>query len=125
MLARMGGDTGTDLAKLGSGPSAGAARPRATGTLSSDDVSRVVLPRKKNLQRCYETAMRGANADDTVRMDVEFTVTAAGNVINVRTSGNGLPGMADCIERTVKMWRFPESSDSSPVKFPLLFQPGA
>ena len=33
--------------------------------------------------------------------------------------------MAECIQRTVKMWRFPQSDDASPVKFPLLFQPGA
>ena len=40
-------------------------------------------------------------------------------------TGDGLPGMAQCIERTVRMWRFPSSSDSSPVKFPLLFAPGS
>ena len=33
--------------------------------------------------------------------------------------------MAQCIERTVKMWRFPSSSDATQTKFPLVFQPGS
>jgi hypothetical protein len=125
MLARMGGaDAPTDLTNLrtqGDAPSSRA----GTGTLSSEDVSKVVVRGRQNLQRCYETALRGANTDQTVRMNVELTVSPSGNVTNIRVTGDGLPGMSQCIERTVKMWRFPASADSSPVKFPLLFAPGS
>jgi hypothetical protein len=58
-------------------------------------------------------------------MDVELTVSPSGNVTNVKTSGGSLPGMAQCIQRTVKMWRFPQSGETSMPRFPLLFQPGS
>jgi hypothetical protein len=125
MLARMGGDTG-DLANLNTASnSAGPGPGRLAGSLPAAEVSKVVMRGRKNLQRCYETAVRAAPTEETIRMDVEFTVSAAGNVTNIRTSGGNLPGMAQCIERTVKMWRFPQTDEASPVRFPLLFQPGA
>jgi predicted Zn finger-like uncharacterized protein len=126
MLARMGGgDAPSDLTNLraqsGDAPSSHA----GAGSLSSEDVSKVVVRGRQNLQRCYETALRGANSDQTVRMNVELVVSPSGNVTNIKVTGDGLPGMAQCIERTVHMWRFPSSADSSPVKFPLLFSPGS
>jgi hypothetical protein len=125
LLARMGGSSGSDLAGLKPDQEGATGTRKATGSLSSEAVSKVVLRGRKNLQRCYETAARGSGSDETVRMDVEMTVAPSGNVASVKTSGGNLPGMAQCIQRTVKMWRFPQSGESSPVKFPLLFQPGA
>ncbi len=125
MLARMGGDTGTDLSGLKTADGAGTTTRKATGSLTSEDVSKVVLRGRKNLQRCYETAVRGSGSDETIRMDVELTVSPSGNVTNVKTSGGSLPGMAQCIQRTVKMWRFPQSGETSMPRFPLLFQPGS
>ena len=125
MLARMGGEDATGNINLG-GQDLGAAKQRAaTGTLSQAEVTKVVLRGRVNLQRCYETAARGSGSTDTVRLDVELTVTPSGNATNIKTSGQGLPGLAQCIERTVKMWRFPSSGESSPIKFPVLFQPGS
>lgn len=125
MLARMGGDTGTNLSNLGGDSLSGTSRSRATGSLTGGQVSKVVLRGKKNLQRCYETALRGSGSEETVRIDVELTVAPSGNVSSVKSRGGGPSGMATCIERTIKMWRFPESGESSPVRFPLVFQPGA
>jgi hypothetical protein len=125
MLARMGGNTGSDLGSLSTSSSSGPSPGRLAGSLPAAEVSKVVMRGRKNLQRCYETAVRASPSEETIRMDVEFTVSAAGNVTNIRTTGGNLPGMAQCIERTVKMWRFPQSDENSPVKFPLLFQPGA
>ena len=124
MLARMGADPGSDLSGLGTGAVPGS-KPRATGSLTAAEMSQVVTRGKKNLQRCYETALRGSGSSETVRLDVELTVSAAGNVTEVKTSGQGLPGMNVCIERTVKMWRFPASGEAAATRFPLLFQPGA
>jgi predicted Zn finger-like uncharacterized protein len=127
MLERMGGaDSSSNLTNLRSQQNDGANARASNGTLSSEDVSKVVVRGRPNLQRCYETALRGAGSDQTVRMNVELVVSPSGNVASVKTSGDGLlPGMAQCIERTVRMWRFPSSGDSSPVKFPLLFAPGS
>jgi hypothetical protein len=127
MLARMGGGDGSDVSALrgvGSNvPSAGSSRQ--AGGLTSEQLSRVVLGGRKNLQRCYETALRGSGSTDTVRMDVEVGVSPAGNVTKVQARGPALPGMAECIERTVRMWRFPQASEPTQTKFPVVFQPGA
>jgi hypothetical protein len=126
MLARMGGGDNTDLTKLqraGDQPVAGPGRTQ--GALNADQMTGVVQRGKKNLQRCYEVAMRGAGADNTIRLDVDLTVSPNGNATNVAVRGQGLPGMAECIQRTVKMWRFPNASEATPLSFPLLFQPGA
>jgi hypothetical protein len=126
MLARMGGG----LDSQGPNLRAPSEAPKASsggggGDLTAEQLSAVVMRGRKNLQRCYETALRGANSDETVRMDVDITVSPSGNVTSVRTTGRGLPGMEECITRTVKMWRFPTSSDGTQTRFPVVFQPGA
>ena len=123
MLARMGGgfDKGPKLQR--SGPSS-ASRKTGKG-LTAAQLSRVVNKGRNNLQRCYEVALRGSGSEETVRMDVEISVSENGNVTRVRTTGQGLPNMATCIKRTVRAWRFPASGTDTQTKFPLVFQPGA
>jgi len=125
MLARMGGSfdsTATLKTESGSGARGG----KASGEgLTAQELSGVVLQGRKNLQRCYETALRGSQSDETVRLDVEITVAASGNVSAVNVSGKGLPGMDVCIQRIVKGWRFPQAGDVTQTKFPVVFQPGA
>jgi hypothetical protein len=127
MLDRMGGGDGSDVSAL-QGVSSnvrGAGSTRQAGGLNAEQISRVVLGGRKNLQRCYETALRGSGSTDTVRMDIDVGISPAGNVTKVQARGPALPGMAECIERTVRMWRFPQASDPSQTKFPIVFQPGA
>ena len=126
MLARMGGSESASLGALqrkGDQPAPGPGR--AAGSLTAEQLNGVVQRGKKNLQRCYESAMRGAGSDNTIRLDVELTVSPNGNVTNVSIKGQGLPGMSECISRTVRMWRFPNAGEASATAFPLLFQPGA
>jgi predicted Zn finger-like uncharacterized protein len=125
MLERMGGGDAPSNLNIGSSAVGAAPAKAAGGSLTQGDISKVVLRGRVNLQRCYETALRGSGSSDTVRLDVELTITAAGNATNIKTGGQGLPGMAQCIERTVRMWRFPSSSDATQTKFPLVFQPGS
>lgn len=125
MLARMGGGSGVADINTQNKPNPG--RTTSTGSgegLTGEQLSKVVMSGRKNLQRCYETALRGSGSDETIRLDVELTVSAAGNVTQVKTGDGGLPGMKECVQRTVKMWRFPSSGDSTQTKFPLVFQPG-
>jgi hypothetical protein len=126
MLARMGGNLNQGGPSNLRAPSESShPAPGATGQLTAEQLSAVVLNGRKNLQRCYETALRGANSNDTVRLDVDIQVSPSGNVTSVHTSGKGLPGMDDCITRTVKMWRFPMSGEATQTRFPVVFQPGA
>jgi predicted Zn finger-like uncharacterized protein len=126
MLARMGGDTSSSVPNLQTPSSTGSApAARNSGGLTAEQLSKVVLKGRENLQRCYETALRGSGSDQTVRLDVNISVSPAGNVTSVKTSGQGLPGMSQCIERTVRMWRFPLSGEATDTKFPVVFQPGS
>jgi hypothetical protein len=126
MLERMGGglDQGPSNLRAPTESARGSGAP-GSGQLTAEQLSAVVLTGRKNLQRCYETALRGSNSQDTVRLDVDIEVSPNGNVTSVHTKGKGLSGMEECITRTVKMWRFPKSGESTQTRFPVVFQPGA
>jgi hypothetical protein len=125
MLARMGGGLNQGGPNLRAPTDTATPTPGQTGQLTAQQLSSVVLKGRKNLQRCYETALRGSNSSDTVRLDVEIEVSPSGNVTVVKANGKALPGMDDCITRTVKMWRFPTSGEVTQTRFPVVFQPGA
>ena len=126
LLDKMRGDLDHGPTNLRVGnESARAQAASGTGQLTAEQLSQVVLNGRKNLQRCYETALRGANTNETVRLDVDIQVSPSGNVTSVRTSGKGLPGMDECIVHTVQMWRFPMSAETTQTRFPVVFQPGA
>jgi hypothetical protein len=97
----------------------------APAGLSAEQLSRVVLRGRIKLQRCYELALRGSASEQTVRTEIALTVSAGGSVVNVETSGQALPGMARCIERAVRKWRFPGATESTHTRFPVAFQPGS
>lgn len=126
MLERMGGSNFGDPGALAR-PSSTA--PQASGntgqSLTAAQLASVVNKGKRSLQRCYETALRGSGSTDTVRLDVEITVSPNGNVTSVKTKGQSLPGMDKCISSTARTWRFPKAGASTTTQFPILFQPGA
>jgi hypothetical protein len=126
MLARMGGGDSSSVANLrpvgGNGPSGAS---HGTGELTADQLRKVFAQGRASLQRCYETAVRGSGSTDTVRVDLEVTISPSGNVTSAKAGGQGLPGMGQCMERTVRMWRFPSSGDTTTTKVPFLFQPGS
>jgi hypothetical protein len=125
MLARMGGGLDQGGPNLRAPTETTHPAQGQSGQLTAEQLSSVVLKGRKNLQRCYETALRGSNSSDTVRLDVEIEVSPNGNVTVVKANGKALPGMDDCITRTVRMWRFPTSGEATQTRFPVVFQPGA
>ena len=125
MLERMGGGLNQGPSNLRAPTDTPRGSSAQAGQLTSEQLSAVVLNGRKNLQRCYETALRGSNSNETVRLDVDIEVSPHGNVTSVHTAGKGLPGMEECITRTVKMWRFPMSGEATQTHFPVVFQPGA
>jgi hypothetical protein len=48
-------------------------------------------------------------------------VASSGRVKNVNAVGNGPGGLAECVEASVRRWRFPASSEGGPAKFPIVF----
>ena len=125
MLERMGGGLNQGPSNIRSSADSSRGSGSQAGSLTAEQLSSVVNNGRKNLQRCYETALRGSNSQETVRLDVEIQVSPSGNVTSVHTGGKGLPGMEDCITRTVRMWRFPMSGEATQTRFPVVFQPGA
>lgn len=127
MLARMGGGLDSNPTLLNAPPAARGSTSSGggTGSLTAAQLNQVRLRGQENLKRCYETALRSAGgSQETMRMDIEVTISPSGNVTEVKVSGNGLPGMDTCLTRTVRMWRFPSSGETTQTKFPVVFQPG-
>jgi len=89
--------------------------------LDGDGVRATVTTNKPRLQRCYERAIRGQQSPPSVRLDVSVMVSASGRVKKVNAAGNGPGGLAECIEASVRRWRFPASSEGGPAKFPIVF----
>ncbi len=124
MLERYGGSDSSGGPSLmsvmvGSGGSGG------RDQLDASAVRRVVSARanQRALRRCYETAIRGASDAPSVRMDVSVRVGASGTVTRVSASGNDFNGLKACLERTVRRWRFPASSNGGETRFPVVFSP--
>jgi hypothetical protein len=89
--------------------------------LDGNGVRATVTTNKPRLQRCYERAIRGQQSPTSVRLDVSVMVASSGRVKNVNAVGNGPGGLAECVEASVRRWRFPASSEGGPAKFPIVF----
>lgn len=84
----------------------------------------MVSKNRPELQRCYEVAVRGMADAPTVRMDVDVTVGVSGTVTRVRARGSGVGDLRECIERSVRRWRFPSSGSETQTSFPVVFSAG-
>lgn len=89
--------------------------------LDGEGVRATVTANKPRLQRCYERAIRGQRSAPVVRMDVTVMVASSGRVKEVSAEGSAPGGLAECIEASVRRWRFPASSEGGPAKFPIVF----
>ena len=94
---------------------------RNRAPLDSKAVSSTVTSQKPRLQRCYERAIRGQQSPPAVRMNVALNVAPSGRVSSVNVSGNGPGGLAQCMEASIRRWRFPASSEGGPAAFPVVF----
>jgi len=89
--------------------------------LTSEQISHVVTRERAGLQRCWETAIRGMRETPTVRMDIDLTIGSSGTVTAANARGPTVGTLTDCIERSVRRWRFPTSSGTSRTSFPIVF----
>jgi len=98
-----------------------------TGPVDAAQLTAVVTRNRPALRRCYETAIRGMGDPPTVRVNVTVHVGVSGGVTNVSAvqERQNLGGLSQCIESTVRRWRFPSSGTAGPpFAFPVVFQPG-
>lgn len=97
-------------------------RARGTGELSADQIRTVVNRERAAVQRCYETAARMSGQAPRLRVDVDVTIGASGTVTSATARGPGFGNISECIERSVRRWRFPASGSSTQTSIPFVFQ---
>lgn len=113
------------------GPARIAVAPRATSSednptggqdeLSADQLRAVIVRERPAVNRCWETELRRIGQAAEVRLDVDLTIGGSGTVTNVQTRGQTIGGLSECIERSVRRWRFPPVSGQTRTSFPLIF----
>ncbi|GAB5549324.1 MAG: hypothetical protein SangKO_090840 [Sandaracinaceae bacterium] len=97
-------------------------RERSTSTLNADQIRSVVNRERAGVTRCYETAARQSGRAPAVRVDVDVTVGGSGTVTQARARGQAFGNLHECIERSVRRWRFPSSGGQTQTSIPFVFQ---
>jgi predicted Zn finger-like uncharacterized protein len=124
LLERFGSETGAAPAKIRvSDDQAGQQR---RGQVDAAALNAVVSRNRPALRRCYEIAIRGMGDPPSIRVNVRVTIGGSGGVTNVAATANGetLSGLGNCVESTVRRWRFPASGETMVTEFPVVFAPG-
>ena len=101
----------------------GGATRASAGELSTDDVRQVIRANAHEVRACYERhAMKQKSSTGKVQLDL--VVRPAGNVDEVKVDAEGVRGQRfqRCVEQRARSWQFPESSSSTEVQYPFLFQ---
>jgi hypothetical protein len=93
--------------------------------LDENAIRTVVTRNRRQLQSCYEIAIRGRSDPPTVRINVTVAIGSSGTVTRASAAGNDFGGLVSCLERSVRRWRFPASNEATETTFPVVFQPGA
>jgi hypothetical protein len=119
LLADFGSSGNAEVAKIDVAKSGSTKSKR--DPLDAKAVSATVTTNKPRLQRCYERAIRGQQSPTAVRMNVSLNVAASGRVSSVDVAGTGPGGLRECMEASIRRWRFPTSSEGGPAKFPIVF----
>jgi predicted Zn finger-like uncharacterized protein len=122
MLERFAGE-GAAPSTIRSGSTTGGGTGSGQG-LDARQLTSVVSKNRPELQRCYELAVRGMADAPTVRMDVDLTVGMSGTVTRVRARGSAVGTLQECMERSVRRWRFPASGSETQTTFPGVFSAG-
>jgi len=117
-------DDGAGVATIGQRPSSVLDERRETGggTLNADQIRTVVNRERSAVTRCYETAARQSGRAPSVRVDVDVTVGGSGTVTRARARGQAFGNLHECIERSVRRWRFPASGGQTQTSIPFVFQ---
>ena len=95
--------------------------------LDKDIVRRIVRAHINEIRYCYnQTLLREPSTKGGLTID--FTISATGSVPRAKIKDRGdLPRpLADCINTTVKRWKFPRPTDhrAIDVRYPITFEPG-
>ncbi len=94
--------------------------------LTADQINTVVRREQRNLQSCYLIELRRAGgSSETIRVNMSLTIGSSGAVTAARAQGPSFGNLSECLERSVRRWRFPASAEGGETAFPLVLSPGA
>jgi eukaryotic-like serine/threonine-protein kinase len=95
-------------------------------SLSHEQLSDVIKSHLDSLQRCYEAALMGqAVPSQPTSMQLSLSIAARGDVTEVHTDGDTLPGLDACFEKNARSWVFPQAAQATQLRFPLVFRRAA
>ena len=97
---------------------------KVTGSLSREDVSRVVNEHSNQLIACYEKVLI-ADPGLAGKITLDWTVKMDGLVKDVRVASSTLsnPKVAVCVVDAVKGWKFPKPvGGEALISYPFLFR---
>ena len=101
----------------------GSSRGQDASELEAGDIRKVVGDNQRQLQTCYERAVRGMPAPPSMRVDFRLSVNGAGRVTNARVSADSdVNGAVSCMRRAVSSWRFPRTGQGGLAQFPIVFR---
>lgn len=100
-----------------------AGEPSTAGTLSADDVGRVVMQERDGAQQCFVRWAAGRSEASSVRVNAELTIEPDGSVSRAVVQGGGdeHASLRACMEADMRAWRFPPASSSTAVSVPFVF----
>ena len=106
-FARIGKSSGAKV--RGRVTQAVARRVAAKGSISREDVARVINSHMNEVQSCYERALM-SNPSLRGKLTVEWTIQSSGQVSGVKQKFSTLQSaqVASCIMSKLKRWRFPK-----------------
>lgn len=104
---------------------AGATAYAGEGTLSKDEIRKVVRDNIHEIRWCYNKVLESA-PEAKAKLVVDFTIGGDGAV--TKSAIGSLEGPAElgpCVSATVAKWRFPKPTGGDvAVSYPFLFEPG-
>lgn len=93
------------------------------GEVSDIAAIKKYLARKKGqINACYEQELK-ADPSLAGKVEVVWTVNADGSVSGIMVDSNttGNSSLADCVQRRIRRWRFPEGEDEMEITYPFVF----
>ncbi len=119
-IAQFGGGGSINLKSGSSGSSS--SRSGGGRQLTESQIRTVVTKNYRNVQRCYERAIRGMGKVPAFRLDAKVTISGAGRVSTINVSGNDVGGLKSCITGAVRTWRFPGTGATTETSIPFVFR---
>jgi TonB family protein len=117
-------DGGTATGKTAEAPTKKA--PAVVGSLTKEEVSKVLKRHGNEVRSCYEQALRLKPALEG-KIAVKFIVGAAGDVLQTEIASDTLndENLKACMLTVVRSWKFPEPKGGGNVSitYPWVFKP--